>query len=95
MRVKVSYKFLNEALQLPNLYVSQPGIPPFLLYSLCSNLTGLLSVPKHPKPIPVSGPLHVLSLYLECLLPNLHVCLLQITQVPAKMLCSQPSLIKL
>lgn len=70
MRVKVSYKFLNEALQLPTLCVSQPGILPFLLYSLCSNLTGLLSVPKHPKLIPASGPLHVLSLYLECLLPK-------------------------
>lgn len=67
--------FLNEALQLPTLPVFQPGILPFLLYSLCSNLTGfflsLFSVPKHPKLTAASGPVLVLSLYLEYLLPNL------------------------
>lgn len=56
----------------------------FLWYSLCSNLTGLLtvplSVPKHPKLIPASEPLHVFVVPLpgmvapkpSCLAPSNH-----------------------
>lgn len=48
------------------------GILSLPLYSLCSGLTGFLSVPlsapKHPKLISASGPEYVLSLCLQCFL---------------------------